>query len=136
MSWARRISEHPWLSLAVSAATIVSTVLAIAAFFLSSDKAVPDHDPAGSEQVQSELVGTWILQTPPDPELVVEYKPDGTYSLASPDGVVAGFYEARNGVFTSRAPELGLVDRGRYQMLDDETLEMSGQLGVSIWKRQ
>lgn len=136
MNWAKRISEHPWLSLTVSAATIVSTVLAVFAFILPSQGLHPNPEREYDEQIPSDIVGTWALEETDGTNLVVEYKSDGTYSLATPNGIVVGFYEARNGVFSSEAPELGLKDRGRYQFLDDQTLEMSGTLGVSVWKRK
>jgi len=136
MGWAKRISEHPWLSLTVSAATIVSTILAVFAFILPAQHSEPGEARENAAQIFSDIVGTWVLQDSGSAPWVVEYKPDGTYSLATPDGIVVGFYEARNGIFSSEAPELGLKDRGRYQLLDDQTLEMSGTLGVSIWKRR
>lgn len=99
MSWAKRISEHPWLSLTVSAATIVSTILAVFAFILPIQSSETSQTREYTEQMPSDIVGTWILQESESMPLIVEYKPDGTYSLATPDGIVVGFYEAQRGIF-------------------------------------
>ncbi len=143
MSLIKRISEHPWLSLTVSAATIVSTVLAVAASLVPKISSGDRSAPTSQTAAQSDLVGTWALQSPPGFDWTVDYRANGSFTLttrAAPGSgqsaqTVDGFYEAENGVFTTRAPETSADDHGTYRLLTETTLEMTGQLGVSVWIR-
>lgn len=86
--------------------------------------------------IAAEFVGAWVLQNPALPNWVLEYRADGTYLLTTPDGVVGGVYKAADGWFSTSAPSIGSSDAGSYQFLDDNTLQMTGKLGVSVWKRK
>lgn len=136
MSLAKRISEHPWLTLTVSAASILSTIVAVAAF-LTPARPAGNAEPGAADAVaaQSELVGTWRLETPPDLGWTVTYRANGSFTLVLPTGPVEGFYEAANGVFSSRSPATESSDQGTYVLLSPTRLEMTGELGVSVWEK-
>ncbi len=36
----------------------------------------------------------------------------------------------------SEVPGTGLSDAGSYRLHDDDTLEMTGKFGMSVWKRR
>ncbi|MEM6627906.1 MAG: hypothetical protein AAF719_14510 [Pseudomonadota bacterium] len=139
MSVVKRISDHPWLTLAVSAATIVSSVMAVSAFLMSGGLASNSSKDASANTpsaATSDLIGAWVLQSPPDLGWRVRYRADGSFTLTTSEGHVDGFYEAQNGVFTTRAPPVGADDQGAYRLINPTTLEMTGQLGVSVWRRE
>ncbi len=82
------------------------------------------------------FVGTWYLSSPYQPEWVVEYYDNGTYFFKTPTGAVNGVYKAADGLFMSEAPGTGLSDAGSFRFRDDDTLEMTGRFGMSVWKRR
>lgn len=82
-----------------------------------------------------DLVGRWILQQPNNPGWIVEYRADGTYVFTAPNIRINGVYEAAEGAFLTRASEIGSEDSGTYRLIDNDTLEMRGNLGRSVWKR-
>ncbi|MEZ5999088.1 MAG: hypothetical protein R3B98_10375 [Hyphomonas sp.] len=139
MSLARRISEHPWLSLTVSAATIISTAIAVSNWVMPAHRDsrpeidAPKEDAAPA--AANDLVGLWQLQPPGPAGWIVEYKPDGTYVFTMPNAEIHGVYEAKDGKFSSRAPSYDSEDEGDYRLIDTRTLEMDGRQGVSVWKR-
>ncbi|MEM6627683.1 MAG: hypothetical protein AAF719_13370, partial [Pseudomonadota bacterium] len=77
-----------------------------------------------------------VHMSPPDLGWRVRYRADGSFTLTTSEGHVDGFYEAQNGVFTTRAPIVGADDQGAYRFINPTTLEMTGQLGVSVWRRE
>ncbi len=84
-----------------------------------------------------DLVGVWYLQQPYRPDWVVEYRADGTYLFTMPVNTrIDGVYEAVDGRFKTEAQTIGSNDNGTYRMLDENTLEMNGNLGRSVWKRR
>ncbi|MEM9617788.1 MAG: hypothetical protein AAF936_07475 [Pseudomonadota bacterium] len=83
-----------------------------------------------------DLVGTWTLQQPTNPGWAVEYRTDGTYLFTAPNIRINGVYEAADGSFSTRAPDIGSEDSGTYRLIDNDTLEMRGNLGRSVWKRR
>lgn len=86
--------------------------------------------PAGGD-----LVGRWTLQQPNNPGWIVEYRADGTYLFTAPNIRINGVYEAADGSFSTSAPDIGSEDSGTYRLIDNDTLEMRGNLGRSVWKR-
>lgn len=80
-------------------------------------------------------VGTWVLETPYQPGWVVEYSDDGSYVFQTPQATVNGVYKAADGLFHTEAPGTGLSDAGSFRFRDENTLEMTGKFGMSVWKR-
>lgn len=139
MNLIARISSHPVLSLVVSLATIVSAIIGILAWLAPAQPAIDDAGggaTAATHSTSGDLVGVWELRSPPQPDWVVEYRADGTYVLTMPTARIHGVYEAGNGAFVTRPESIGTDDHGSYRLLDDDTLEMTGKLGGSLWVRK
>ena len=81
-------------------------------------------------------IGTWRLHSPFQADWVVTYKDDGAYFFTSPQTTLNGVWRASDGLFANEAPGTGLSDAGSYRFRDQDTLELTGKLGVSIWKRE
>jgi hypothetical protein len=97
----------------------------------------PKREKRGKKKSSTgDLVGTWRLQQPNNPDWVVEYRADGTYLFTAPNFRVDGVYEAADGSFSTRATSIESEDSGSYRLIDNDTLEMNGNLGRSIWKKR
>lgn len=92
---------------------------------------------ATGKSKSGDLIGVWYLQQPYRPDWVVEYRNDGTYLFTMPVNTrIDGVYEAADGRFKTEAASMGTSDSGTYRLLDENTLEMNGVLGRSVWKRR
>lgn len=139
MNLISRISSHPILSLIVSLATIISAIIGILAWLAPARPVIDDAERGAvvtTRSTSGDLVGVWELRSPPQPDWIVEYRADGTYVLTMRTARIHGVYEAVNGAFVTRPESIGTDDHGSYRLLDDNTLEMTGKLGGSLWVRK
>ncbi|MEL7028197.1 MAG: hypothetical protein AAGL49_03070, partial [Pseudomonadota bacterium] len=83
-----------------------------------------------------DLVGVWEFDTPWQSGWITEYRADGTFTFTNANSKTDGTYTAKNGQWTQSSPSFNFNDTGTYRFLDEETLELTGKYGVSVWKRR
>ncbi|MEM7223614.1 MAG: tetratricopeptide repeat protein [Pseudomonadota bacterium] len=114
-------------------------LLSLAAF-TDSLGGVPDSQGSGGEISGNVsgggLVGVWAFESPFRNGWVTEFRADGTFVFTNANSRTDGTYEASDGVLIQRVPNLNFDDRATYRFLDEDTLEITGRFGASIWKRQ
>ena len=82
------------------------------------------------------IVGVWQFESPFPNGWVTEFKANGTFVFTNPNSRTEGKYTAKDGKWSQSAPQFNFSDSGTYRFLDDDTLELTGKLGASVWKRK
>ncbi|MCB2114146.1 MAG: hypothetical protein KDD85_11445 [Parvularculaceae bacterium] len=91
---------------------------------------------APSSGLDPRIVGTWTLSIPQQTNWTWEFRSDATYAFATDQTSFQGAYTASNGVWSQQAVNFASEDSGTYRFRDDDTLELTGRLGTSVWKRR
>jgi hypothetical protein len=83
-----------------------------------------------------DLVGVWALQVAGTTNWVMEFRGDGSYTFTNDQTSVDGTYEAANGAWSQKATNFPSEDGGTYRLIDENTLELNGKFGLSVWRRR
>lgn len=83
----------------------------------------------------NEFVGTWQIQSPAPQGWVWQFRADNTYTFITAETSFEGTYKASNGKWEQKAINFASDDAGTYRLIDKNTLQLTGRLGTSIWKR-
>jgi hypothetical protein len=65
-----------------------------------------------------------------------EFRADGTFVFVSDQTSFQGTYKAAGGFWSQKAVNFPSEDNGTYRFIDADTLEFTGWLGTSVWKRR
>ncbi|MCB2099114.1 MAG: hypothetical protein KDE05_15895, partial [Parvularculaceae bacterium] len=99
-------------------------------------KQASDTKPPPSSHVDPRIVGTWTLSIPQQTKWTWEFRVDATYAFAMDQTRFQGEYMAKDGVWSQKAVNFASEDSGTYRFRDNDTLELTGRLGTSVWKRR
>ncbi|HPF22368.1 MAG TPA: hypothetical protein PK417_02760 [Hyphomonas sp.] len=102
----------------------------------SKPKQASDNKSAPSSRVDPRIVGAWTLAIPQQTNWTWEFRADATYAFAMDQTRFQGEYTAKDGVWSQKAVNFASEDSGTYRFHDNDTLELTGRLGTSIWKRR
>ena len=89
-----------------------------------------------SPGVDPRFVGTWTLSIPQQTGWTWEFRGDGTYVFVNDQTRFQGTYKAGDGAWSQKAVNFSSEDSGTYRFRDADTLELTGNLGTSVWKRR
>src|SRR5436190_6744305 len=92
-------------------------------------------------QVDPRIAGTWELRLPNADAWVLKIEAAGKYVFTIESAIAqpghSGVFEAASGRWSLRSTAgTPWTDGGTYTFADQDTLSMTGNLGVAVWKRR
>lgn len=89
-----------------------------------------------SPDIDQRIVGVWVLTIPQQTGWTWELRANGTYIFVNDQTSFEGTYKAAGGLWSQKAVNFPSEDNGTYRFIDADTIEFSGRLGQSVWKRR
>ena len=106
----------------------------------SSGRAVPvketSRNVVASPDIDQRIVGVWVLTIPQQTGWTWELRANGTYIFVNDQTSFEGTYKAAGGLWSQKAVNFPSEDNGTYRFIDADTIEFTGRLGQSVWKRR